>query len=85
MTLIALPDSELDHPRVAYSVRRAYGSAVRRNRARRRLRSVCRELDAAGALPPGLYLITPQRDLAHLDHAQLTTCIADAVRHTSMP
>ncbi len=83
MTLIALPDTELDHPTVAFSIRRAYGTAVRRNRARRRLRAVCRELDAAGAMPPGLYLMSPRRDLSDLDHLQLTSCVADAVRPVS--
>jgi ribonuclease P protein component len=85
MTLTALRDPDLDHPRVAFSIRRAYGSAVQRNRARRRLRAVCRELDARGELPPGMYLVTPRDDLSRLDHAQLTSCIATAVRPPSSP
>ena len=85
MTLTALSDPDLDHPMVAFSIRRAYGSAVQRNRARRRLRAVCRELDARGELPPGMYLVTPRGDLSSLDHDQLTTCLATAVQPSSIP
>lgn len=48
-----VPDPELSPPQVAFAIGRAVGTAVRRNRLRRRLRVL---LDEA-ALPPGLYLI----------------------------
>ncbi len=54
-------------PRVAYAIGRQHGSAVRRNRIRRRLRACFQQLDAmstndgsdgAGtAVAPGLYLV----------------------------
>jgi len=47
-----VPDSELVPPRVAFAIGRATGSAVERNRLRRRLRAVLRSCD----VPPGLYL-----------------------------
>jgi ribonuclease P protein component len=44
--------------RVAYGVGRKMGSAVVRNRVRRRLRAVMRQLDGErGGLPPGAYLV----------------------------
>jgi ribonuclease P protein component len=38
-------------------VGRVRGSAVRRNRIRRRLRAAVRRAEARGALPPGAYLV----------------------------
>lgn len=43
--------------RVAYALPRAVGSAVVRNRIRRRLRPMMSELAAADHLGPGLYLV----------------------------
>lgn len=47
-----VPDSKLVPPLVAFAIGRATGSAVQRNRVRRRLRMVLRSAD----VPPGLYL-----------------------------
>jgi ribonuclease P protein component len=52
-----VPESAGDPVRVAYAVGRAVGGAVARNRLRRRLRVLVGDLDAAGALSPGLYLV----------------------------
>ena len=46
-------DPDLVSPQVAFAIGRAVGSAVRRNRLRRRLRVILASCD----LPPGLYLI----------------------------
>ena len=46
-------DSRLVPPRVAFAIGRATGSAVQRNRLRRRLREILRVRE----LPPGLDLI----------------------------
>ena len=63
---------------VAYAIGRLVGGAVVRNRVRRRLRTVMTDLERAGSLDPGLYLVgvkpaavaEPYRDLAgHLEHA----------------
>jgi len=48
-----VPDPDLVPPQVAFAIGRAVGSAVRRNRLRRRLRAVLATCD----VPPGLYLI----------------------------
>ena len=42
---------------MAFAIGRAYGPAVERNRLRRRLRAILRELDRDQELPPGLLLI----------------------------
>ncbi len=44
-------------PRVAFAISRRVGSAVVRNKIRRRLRAVVAELAAAGRLGPGDYLV----------------------------
>ena len=48
-----VPDPDLVPPQVAFAIGRAVGTAVQRNRLRRRLRAVL----AACDVPPGLYLI----------------------------
>ncbi|CAN5206934.1 hypothetical protein BH24ACT1_BH24ACT1_04090 [soil metagenome] len=55
MVWVAAPDAH--PPRVAYAVGRQVGSAVVRNRVRRRLRVAAAELATAGALAPGNYLV----------------------------
>lgn len=42
---------------MAYAINRAYGSAVRRNRLRRRLRALISEIDRNDPLPPGMMVI----------------------------
>jgi|TARA_B100001750_G_scaffold194166_1_gene165464 ribonuclease P protein component len=49
------PDSTLTHPRVAYAIGRSRGTAVQRNRLRRRVHAVLRESERA--IPKGRYLI----------------------------
>lgn len=48
-----VPDPTLMPPQVAFAIGRRVGSAVRRNRLRRRLRALLAQAD----VPPGLYLI----------------------------
>ena len=50
-----LADDDCTPPRVAFAIGRQNGSAVRRNRIRRRLRAVMASSDVE--LPPGLYLL----------------------------
>lgn len=69
VTVVFLAEGALDvtwpaggGTRVAYSVGRRLGTAVARNRVRRRLRAAMHEIDRArGGLSPGAYLV-----LAHL-------------------
>lgn len=79
VTYLAAPGT--DPPRVAFSVGRAVGPAVVRNRIRRRLRAITRELaaDPAG-LPPGSYLIAVRPAAATLDYVGLRASVERAVR-----
>jgi ribonuclease P protein component len=52
-----VPDPKLAPPQVAFAIGRAVGSAVQRNRLRRRLRAIL----ATSDVPPGLYLFGAQR------------------------
>lgn len=51
---------------MAYAIGRAVGTAVVRNRLRRRLRVLMHERAAHGALPPGLYLVSVRPEAAEL-------------------
>ena len=60
MSLRYFDDGSQDPPRVAYAVGRGFGTAVERNRARRRLRATI-ALDEALLLPGGAYLLGAER------------------------
>lgn len=67
-------------PRVAFAVGRSVGSAVVRNRARRRLRAVVDDLGRVGALGPGATLLVSVRsDLTDLTFSELRSVVAEAV------
>jgi ribonuclease P protein component len=53
-----------DSVAVAFAVSRRHGSAVRRNRLRRRLRAAAVELAGSGAIAPGAYLVSPRHTTA---------------------
>lgn len=69
----ASDDDEPQSARIAYAIPRSVGSAVERNRVRRRLRAVLAEIDAdCEALPPpGDHLIRVTGSLEHWSHAVL--------------
>lgn len=67
MTILALPNA-LPHDRLGIVTSRKFGSAVKRNRAKRRVRSLFRELEpdtaaGKGYLPMDLVVI-PKREIA---------------------
>jgi ribonuclease P protein component len=67
-------------PRVAFAVGRSVGSAVMRNRARRRLRAVVDELARDGALGVGgTWLVSARSDLSDLTASELRSVVASAV------
>ncbi len=72
MTYVA-PSAPTDEPpRVAFAIGRRVGAAVVRNRVRRRLRSILRELAVEpGQLPSGAYLISVQPRAVTSTFAQL--------------
>jgi ribonuclease P protein component len=78
VAVTALLDGDRDagDARVAFAVGRQVGSAVVRNRVRRRLRAAARELD----LRPGAYLVTVGTEAAGLSFPELQRHVTDAVR-----
>ena len=65
-------------PRVAYAVGRRAGGAVVRNRIRRRLRAVLREL--SDELVPGAYLVGAGAEAASLSYGELRATVSEALR-----
>ena len=65
------PQPSSNATRVAYSIGRACGPAVTRNRLRRRLREIVRQLDRLEPLPPGLLLIGARPSAVELTFDQL--------------
>lgn len=64
--------------RVAYAVGRWAGGAVVRNRIRRRLRAIVRELN--DELAPGAYLLGAGADAATLPYGELRMTVSEALR-----
>jgi ribonuclease P protein component len=67
-----LLDPALEGPQVAFAIGRHSGSAVERNRARRRIREVLRTTE----LPPGLYLVGLTRPARDISFAQVRSSVA---------
>ena len=78
-------DPDLAPPQVAFAIGRAVGSAVSRNRLRRRLRAVLANSD----VPPGLYLIgarVPACEHTFVEIERATASLMDKVRrHQNAP
>ena len=66
-------DPDLGPPRVAFAIGRAFGSAVERNRMRRRLRPLLAA--AADRMAPGLYLIGARPIASRRTHDELVSMI----------
>ncbi|HUC37584.1 MAG TPA: ribonuclease P protein component [Acidimicrobiales bacterium] len=67
--------------RVGYAVSRRVGSAVVRNRLRRRLRAVVREVEAD--IRPGAYLVSAGREACVLRHEELKEKVTRVMAHAS--
>jgi len=77
-----LSDGSDDPPRVAYAIGRRFGTAVERNRARRRLRAAV-ALDEALLLPGCAYLLAADRSVMTIPFPTLrehVTTVLGAVR-----
>jgi len=69
-------DSDLVPPQVAFAIGRAVGSAVSRNRLRRRLRAVLANSD----VPAGLYLIGARVPACEQTFAEVEQSVAELLR-----
>ena len=78
LTVTWLPGPEGTPPRLAFAIGRPVGTAVVRNRLRRRLRSLFAE-QAAG-LRPGTYLLGAGPTAATLDHGELRRTLTTALQ-----
>ena len=66
-----------DVTRLAVALPRSVGSAVVRNRIRRRLRVVFRALDQAGQIPAGSYLVSFSSSSGPLESSELSWLMRD--------
>jgi len=69
--------------RIGYAIPRSVGSAVVRNRLRRRLRAVLAELDNEVGLPGGKHLVRVSAPLTDWSHAKLRTTMADLMQRSA--
>jgi ribonuclease P protein component len=65
---------------VAYAIGRRFGTAVERNRARRRLRAAV-ALDEALLLPGGVYLLAAERSVMTTPFPTLREHVTTLLRH----
>lgn len=72
-------------PRVAYGVGRRTGSAPVRNRLRRRLRAIMRDLAADGLVVRGAYLVHARPEATTLPFAELAALVRAAVGSLPAP
>ncbi|MDQ4134399.1 MAG: ribonuclease P protein component [Actinomycetota bacterium] len=81
MTVAWVPDEGShegqNRARVSYAITRKVGTAVVRNRVRRRLRAVNREL--AARMRPGSYLMTARSEAASMPYDQLRASVGEAL------
>lgn len=79
---LSLTYTPLDAPRpqIAFAIPRKVGSAVVRNRNRRRVRAALDERARSGALRPGAYLVHVPSSLDDLDATALRAEVDDLLR-----
>jgi ribonuclease P protein component len=79
--LLDAASSEVQPPKVAFAVGRSVGNAVRRNRVRRQLREILRELAGRREAPlgPGTYLLSVRPAVTTLSYQELRSLVEDAM------
>ena len=83
ITVTWLAGDPAEPPRVAYAIGRRAGGAVVRNRIRRRLRAITREVRAQ--LHPGAYLFGATAAAASLSYGDLRATVCQALRALHRP
>lgn len=84
-TALIDPPGTSSPPRVAFSVGRAVGSAVVRNRVRRRLRAAVQSVSGAGRMPAGDYLIGARPEAATQSFAELHADLTRVIERAATP
>lgn len=76
-----LPDTSFDAAQVAYALPRRVGSAVMRNKIRRRLREIVRDLDreTPNGLPAGFYLIGAKQQVNGCSYSDLRSSLGSCL------
>jgi ribonuclease P protein component len=74
-----------DHAEVAFALPRRVGSAVLRNRVRRRLRAALVVAEREGRLPAGAYLVSAEAEAATRPFPILTDDVRSAVARAVTP
>lgn len=77
ITVTWAPGDPAEPPRVAYAIGKQVGGATERNRIRRRLREIVRDLERP--LGPGAWLIGATPEVAKLSYGELKAAVAEAV------
>lgn len=83
ITVTWLAGDPAEPPRVAYAIGRRAGGAVVRNRIRRRLRAITREVGTQ--LRPGAYLFGASAAAASLPYGDLRTSVCQALAALHRP
>ena len=79
------PDPTVTPPRVAFAIGRAVGTAVVRNRLRRRLRALLSERARSGALASGWWLIGAHPSATELTFDQLRSEVTRLTSAVAVP
>lgn len=77
--LASLDGESIDDAEVAFAIDRRFGTAVERNRSRRRIRAALADVDAERSLPHGAYLFRPSRGSLHCSYATLVSSVGEIV------
>ncbi|MEO6317728.1 MAG: ribonuclease P protein component [Acidimicrobiales bacterium] len=77
VTWLASTDETATRTRAGFTIGKATGGAVVRNRVRRRLRAALRALLADGRLRPGTYLLGGGPELATMPWSELVSLVGD--------
>jgi len=77
ITVTWAPGDPAEPPRVAYAIGKRVGGATARNRVRRRLRAIVR--DVQPGLGPGAWLIGAAPEVAKLSYGELQAAVSEAI------
>jgi ribonuclease P protein component len=77
--VVHLPGAPHEAARVAYAVPKRVGTAVVRNRLRRRLRAIVADLDRHGRLPGGAWLLVAAPPLVRTSPDELRMTVERAI------